>query len=30
MSAWIGVDTYKDYFDNPNSNLQGGVGEPGP
>lgn len=25
MSAWIGVDTYTDYFGNPNSDLQGGV-----
>ena len=25
MSAWIGVDTYKDYFNSPNSDLQGGV-----
>lgn len=25
MSAWIGVDTYTDYFGSPDSNLQGGV-----
>lgn len=25
MSAWIGVDTYMDYFGSPDSNLQGGV-----
>ncbi|KAJ5541870.1 Major facilitator superfamily domain general substrate transporter [Penicillium sp. DV-2018c] len=25
MSAWIGVDTYKDYFGSPDSNLQGGI-----
>jgi hypothetical protein len=28
MSAWIGVDTYMDYFGAPNSNLQGGVRDP--
>ncbi|KAJ5693461.1 Major facilitator superfamily domain general substrate transporter [Penicillium macrosclerotiorum] len=25
MSAWIGVDTYTDYFGSPDSNLQGGI-----
>lgn len=25
MSAWIGIDTYTDFFGNPDSNLQGGV-----
>ncbi|KAJ5220646.1 High-affinity glucose transporter [Penicillium citrinum] len=25
MSAWIGIDTYTDYFDHPDSNLQGGI-----
>ncbi|KAF7712308.1 MFS-type Sugar/inositol transporter [Penicillium ucsense] len=25
MSAWIGVDTYNNYFNHPNSNLQGGI-----
>ncbi|KAJ6127620.1 High-affinity glucose transporter [Penicillium sp. IBT 18751x] len=25
MSAWIGVDTYTNYFGNPNSDLQGGI-----
>ncbi|KAJ5736440.1 High-affinity glucose transporter [Penicillium malachiteum] len=25
MSAWIGVKAYKDYFGNPDSNLQGGI-----
>ncbi|KAJ6096927.1 Major facilitator superfamily domain general substrate transporter [Penicillium sp. IBT 16267x] len=25
MSAWIGVDAYKQYFGNPNSDLQGGI-----
>lgn len=25
MSAWIGVDTYTDYFGSPDANLQGGV-----
>lgn len=27
MSAWIGVDTYNDYFNHPDSNLQGGVSD---
>ncbi|KAJ9250747.1 hypothetical protein DTO195F2_8036 [Paecilomyces variotii] len=26
MSAWIGSKQYLDYFDNPDSNLQGGIG----
>lgn len=26
MSAWIGTDQYLDYFNHPDSNLQGGVG----
>lgn len=25
MSAWIGADQYLDYFDSPDSNLQGGI-----
>lgn len=25
MSAWIGTQQYLDYFDSPNSNLQGGI-----
>jgi hypothetical protein len=25
MSAWIGTKQYLDYFDSPDSNLQGGV-----
>ncbi|KAK4493649.1 hypothetical protein PRZ48_014834 [Zasmidium cellare] len=25
MSAWIGTDQYNDYFNHPNSNLQGGI-----
>ena len=25
MSAWIGADQYLDYFNSPNSNLQGGI-----
>jgi hypothetical protein len=25
MSAWIGSDQYLDYFNSPDSNLQGGV-----
>ncbi|KAK8250643.1 sugar transporter [Phyllosticta capitalensis] len=25
MSAWIGTDQYADYFNNPNSDLQGGI-----
>jgi len=25
MSAWIGTNQYLDYFDSPNSNLQGGI-----
>ncbi|GLI76638.1 hypothetical protein PoHVEF18_004912 [Penicillium ochrochloron] len=25
MSAWIGVDTYTEFFDHPDSNLQGGI-----
>lgn len=27
MSAWIGIDTYTEFFGNPDSNLQGGVSE---
>ncbi|KAJ5414737.1 High-affinity glucose transporter [Penicillium cosmopolitanum] len=25
MSAWIGIDTYTEFFGNPDSNLQGGI-----
>jgi hypothetical protein len=25
MSAWIGTESYVDYFNHPNDNLQGGV-----
>lgn len=25
MSAWIGADQYLEYFDHPDSNLQGGI-----